>query len=412
MRQSRAMPSPVRVGLWLLVVLHSAQPLAAQRFSGSYTTTDAEGAPATLVLREIGGGAVSGSFTHGRVAYRVDARVVDDLLSGSMRGSSGELYFEAERTSSDLWLTLWGIDALGEPDEEDFVELAFTLDGAAPPRGGVDPGAGGSPPPGGSPGTSGNPLGGGNPLSGSISDPYSGYFTDGNVALELWGGGGQYEGQIVVGGASYPVRAAGGTGGIQGTLESANGSYPITGQLQGGVLVVVSGGVRYYLYRDVLGRPGSQYGQYGPGGVGSDPAGGRGVRPGGVGLPPGPGARPGFTEQHIMAREWLVFLSGRTVRRLISDTGRGGADPGDRLDVSLCSDRTFTTRAGSRPSAVPGRAPAPSAGRWSVVSDGEVALLLLYFREGPVLEFRMHFADRLPYANGSRIQVAPASGCR
>ena len=76
-----------------------------------------------------------------------------------MRGSTGDLYFEAERTSSDLWLTLWGTNALGEPDEEDFVELAFAIDGGVPPRGGVAPGAGGSPLSGGNPATSGNPLG-------------------------------------------------------------------------------------------------------------------------------------------------------------------------------------------------------------------------------------------------------------
>lgn len=420
-------PTP-RIPILLAAValcVFPASPLFAQTYSGSYSSMDAGRSPTTLQLRELGGGDVTGSFARNGTPYRVDGVIEDGVLVGVMRSPAGDLYFEAERSDYELWLTLFGADARGEPDYEDFVEIGFSLDGSGGTPGRAPVGAAGS-----RPQSGGNPLASGNPLSGASSDPYVGYFTDGAVTLELWGGGGQYEGQVWIGGGQFPVRADGNASGLRGSLQTADGSYVLTAQLQGGVLVLVSEGVQYYLHRDTLGGPrGAGFGGYGQRGRGFDgygPGSGRGSSygpggRGGLGTPPMgvdgglvPNRIPlGFSEDDIRAREWLVFLSGKTVQRLIGNAGRGPTDPGERIDVSLCSDRSFYSRDATRPATAPNRSSTPPPqGWWTALSDGEVVILLLEYRSGAMLEFRLHFADRRPYANGSRIFVAPAEVCR
>jgi hypothetical protein len=392
-------------------VLAAHAPISAQRYSGTFTVANEVGGVMSLGLQEAGS-AVTGTLSSNGVSYQFEGMIEDGLLFGVLRSAEGTAYLEADRSENELWVTLYGTDAQGGPNFDDFTEIDFVLAGNAPaaaPSDGLAGAAGAG---------SGNPLGqtekagGGNPLAGGSTDPYVGTFTDGNVTLQLQGGGGQYQGQVAVAGEIYAVQAQGDLSGIQGIIQAPDGNYQLAAQAQGDGLVVVSGGVQYNLRRQTnTADRSSGFGQTAPGAAAQAGAGGAGQTSTGRAL------APGFTEDHPQVREWVQFLAGSKLTRMESYSSGSAGGYSARTDVYLCSDRSFALRDESSVSVDVGGAFGNSGGvgggqgRWYVITNGQVIGLILEFNSGEAQEFRMDYQNQETYANGERVYVTPAEVC-
>ncbi|MDA0329912.1 MAG: hypothetical protein O2958_13005 [Gemmatimonadetes bacterium] len=366
----------------------------------------------TLVLQEAGGGAVTGQLSSNGLSYQIEGRIEDGTLVGAMRSSEGSLFFEADRWEGEIWMTLFGTDAQGQPNYDDYTEIDFTAAGAAAVNSsGAGTGSTG--------GAGSNPLAsrpaGANPLAGGAPDPFVVTFTDGNVTLQLEGSGGQYQGRVAVSGEVYAVRAQSGAGGLQGIIETAEGSYQLTAQAQGSGLVVQSGGVQYDLARQT-GAVGQPAGQSGPRVGAPTPGGSGGAETGGANA--GRALAPGFTEDHPEVREWVSFLAGKKLTRMSSYSSGSAGGYSARTDLYLSSDRSYAMRDESSVSVDVGGALGNSGGvdnsqgRWFVITNGQVVGLVLEGNGGQILEFRMEYIDQATYANGERAYVTPAEVCR
>ncbi len=78
-------------------------------------------------------------------------------------------------------------------------------------------------------------------LVGSVSaqnDPLLGRFSDGWMTIAIAGGGGQYQGQIDVGGQAYPFAAQGSAARIDGTYAAGGQQFQFAAMLQGEVLTL------------------------------------------------------------------------------------------------------------------------------------------------------------------------------
>jgi hypothetical protein len=196
--------------LTLAIAAASGTSVAAQQYSGTSTVANEVGGVMTLSLREAGP-AVTGTLSSNGLTYQLEGRVDDGVLTGALRSAEGTLFLEAERVEEELWVTLFGADAQGQPNFEDYTEIDFVAAGAAT---GLSGSVGSAPPEPSNPLTAsqkskGNPLAetAADPYADPYVDPYVGTFTDGNVTMRLQGGGGQYQGQVAVDGAVYPVQA-------------------------------------------------------------------------------------------------------------------------------------------------------------------------------------------------------------
>lgn len=415
------------VALFLATSMLFTAPLLAQQYSGTFTVANDVGGVMTLLLRQAGDGTVTGVLSSDGVTYQIEGRLQDGLLVGVMISSEGKLFFDAERSQEELWVTLYGPDAQGQPNYDDYTEIDFVAQDASASGGFTpDPRQ-----------PRGNPFaaeaqrpGGGNPLAAGANDPYVGTFTDGNVTLRLQGVGGQYQGQVALGGQLFPVSASGGPSGLQGVIQTQDGSYPMTIQAVNGGLIVVSGGQQYELYPEYStaaqgGGFGRSYGSQQPLGVGQRAQ--PGARPGISGQQPTAGVNrsdtgrelaPGFTESHPLAQQWVQFLSGNKLTRMSSYSSGSSGGYSARTDVYLCSDRTFAMRDESSVSVDVGGAFGNSGGvdrirgQWYVITNGQAVGLILESSNGETLEFRMEYQNEETYANGERVFVTPSDLCR
>jgi len=405
MRIPRTLPLLLALSalVWSLSLADVA-PLAAQQYTGTFTVPNQAGGVITFILKETGNGGVTGSLASNGVRYTLDARIEDGMMVGQLRSSEGTLFLEAERWDSELLVMLYGTDEQGQLNYDDYSEIGFTLAAV-----GASSGAG--------TGTArtGGAADGGNPLGGASSDPYVGTFSDGNVTLQLQGGGGQYQGQVNVGGVTYPVQAQGGAQGLQGVIQAPDGQYQLAAQPQGNGLVVVSGGVQYNLQRQT-GQGGASGQTAGTGQrAGGASAGGQAAGGGRTGS--GRELAPGFTEDHADVREWVSFLAGKKLTRMSSYTSGTAGGYSARTDLYLCSDRSFALRDESSVSVDVGGAFGnagevdSSQGQWYVITNGQVIGLILEARNGEVTEFRMEYVNQETYANGERAYVTPAEVC-
>jgi hypothetical protein len=406
MRASRP-PSTPFFPLLAALLFVAAGPAASQQYSGTFTVPNEVGGVMTMVLAQ-SGASVTGSLSSNGVEYAVDGQIQDGTLVGMLSGAQGTLHFSAERWENELWLELYGTDASGQPNYDDYTEIDLVLEGsesASTSASGQAAGGGV------------NPLGGGagNPLAGGGGDPYVGTFGDGSVTLSLAGGNGRYQGSVTVSGATYPVQAEGGAQGIQGTIQAPDGQYPLVAQAQGDMVVLVSGGVQYNLRRQAVSAGAGRAGAAGA-------APGRVAGAGGAGATAGrtSGGRelaPGFTEDHPQVREWVQFLSGKKLTRMNSYSSGNSGGFNARTDVYLCSDRTWAMRDESSVSVDVGGAFGNSGGvgsdrgQWYVITNGQVVGLILESVTGEVSEFRMDYQNQETYANGERVYVTPAEVC-
>lgn len=364
------MHAPRRLALLLspLALALLGGPVAAQSLTGAYAGTSEAGAAVTLSLAEARGGVVTGTMAEDGIRWRVEGRLQGGGLVGTLSGPDGLLHFEADAWDGGLTLFLYRSDARGRPVRDDYRQVDLHAGGAGAP---TPLPIGPTPAP-----------GIGNPLAAGAIDPYVGTFSDGSVTLGLQGAAGRYQGQVRVGGRLYAVSATGGPSGLQGTLHSADGSYPMTIQAVDGGVYVVSGGQEYWLYADRA---------YARGGVAPQ------------GTPWGTGRRgPARSVDDPLALDWTGFLEGGRLGRLSAGSGPYAG----RLDVSLCSDRSLSVRADG--TAGGGRA----GGRWYVLGDGVAADLVLELDDGRLLEFRMERFEGSTYANGERVYLTPSEQCR
>ena len=90
-------------------------PGVAAQYTGTFTVPNQVGGVMTLMLQQGAGGVVTGSLSSNGVQYQIQGRVEDGMVAGSMSGSEGVLFFEAERWENELWVMLYGSDASGQP---------------------------------------------------------------------------------------------------------------------------------------------------------------------------------------------------------------------------------------------------------------------------------------------------------
>ena len=419
------------LGLSGAMLMLAASALAGQAFHGTFTVPNEAGGVMSLQITEASGGLVRGTLVSNGVSYDVQGHVEDGTLVGRMSGPEGLLHFTAERWENELWLELYGSDARGQPDYDDYTEIDLVLAGTAGSGtmapGGFGAGAGATA--GGiATGGTGNPLGAAAGPGAGGPDPYVGTFSDGNVTLQLQGGPGAYQGQVSVGGAAYPVQAQAVAEGIQGVIQAPDGQYAIVAQAQGNGLLVASGGMQYSLQRQGVAQRQSTPGGVVTGGPVTGGTAGRAAPGRGAGVRPDAGQAggrtttgrplaPGFTEDHAQVREWVGFLSGKKLTWMSSYSSGSAGGYSARTDVYLCSDRSYAVRDESSVSVDVGGAFGNSGGvggdqgRWMVITNGQVVGLVLESQTGQVSEYRLDYQNQETYANGERVYVTPAEVC-
>ena len=399
------MAAPFRVACWAALLLAVAPPfpLAAQSFDGTYLARGSAG-DVTLTLNQTNGGDVIGSLAGNGVEFPLTGSVQDGVLVGTVKISGEAAYFEGDLEGSILYVTIANFDADGEPNWEAAEELEFSAAGST---------------------TAGrSPLaaltGGAPPVArvGGASDPMLGLYGTPSgaspaVTLELDGGGGQYQGQMIVNGTPFQFVAQGGPAGIQATVQAADGNYPLTAQPSANGLRVSVAGMQFH-----LARQGSSGGD-----ASVPPSPPRGTdRPeassgtSSTGLP----LAPGFTEDHPGLQQWYAHLSGKKLTQMESYSSSGGGFGGysSRQEAVLCSDRRFRSRSSSSVSVDVGGAFGNSnganqgTGRWMLITNGQLVGLVLVFDDGSTMEFRLEMnSDGGMYANGTRTFVTPAEVC-
>lgn len=405
------MRSRSALALALSCFVVSGVPLAAQDFAGTFSVPNEVGGVMTVILSPSSNGLVTGSMSSNGAAFQMEGQVEDGTLVGTVRGATGEMFFEADRWENELWLTLYAADANGQPNYADFTEIDLVAQGSAGQAPAVAPGAPASV--GGGVLAGGQTPGGGGVLGGgTAADPYIGTFSDGSVTLELQGAGGQYQGRVSVNGAVYQVAASAGANGLQGMIQTPQGTFPMSVSPTSGGVVVQEGGAQYNLTRS----GGSQ------GGASSQatPQTALGQQGGGGSTTTGRQLAPGFTDNHPMLNEWVTFLSGMKVTRTESYSSGTAGGYSARTDVYLCSDRSFSMRDESSVSVDVGGAFGNTGGvgggqgTWYLITNGQVVGLVLEHAGGQADEYRLDYDynSQATYANGERVYVTPAEICR
>jgi hypothetical protein len=98
---------------------------------GKFTMQNPQGATLTLLLQADGPGKVTGSFGGNGVMFLVEGQLQGETASGTMRNSTGGVYFEAERQGAQLHLILVEPGADGKPDYTRGRELLLAPEGAS-----------------------------------------------------------------------------------------------------------------------------------------------------------------------------------------------------------------------------------------------------------------------------------------
>ncbi len=209
--------------------------------------------------------------------------------------------------------------------------------------------------------------------------------------------------------------------GIQGLIQSPEGSFQMEGRVQGAGLLVASGGEQYMLVRQggANAQTGSTGQANGSGGARPQTTAPQGGTGGANMTSTGRPLAPGFTEDHPEVQEWTTFLAGNKLTRMSSYSSGSAGGYSARADVYLCSDRSFAMRDESSVAVDVGGAFGNSSGtsggqgRWYVIANTntQVVVLVLEYADGQSQEFRMEYQNQATYANGERAYVTPAEIC-
>jgi hypothetical protein len=105
----------------------------AQSVFGTYSTTNPQGGKVTFVLQQDAGGKVTGSLSGNGTTFNAEGLLRGGDVAGTLRNSSGGLYFEAHAEGNQLTVILVEPGANGQPDYTKARELSFTREAAGSP---------------------------------------------------------------------------------------------------------------------------------------------------------------------------------------------------------------------------------------------------------------------------------------
>ncbi len=112
--------------LCLPALILAATAAQAQNYSGTFTAVNPQGQTVTVILKQSQKGLVTGSISNGEMKLALQGTVDDDLIDGFASGDGSTMYFEAEIDGNELYLFLMNVDAQGNPDVENGLEMVLT----------------------------------------------------------------------------------------------------------------------------------------------------------------------------------------------------------------------------------------------------------------------------------------------
>jgi len=367
-----------------------AVPVSAQTYTGTYAARNDQGGQTVVTLRQEGQ-RVAGTIVGNGSTFQLQGEVEEGAVVGAVTGGpGGGLWFEAEFDEGSLYLTLIGAGADGQPDYEQMTTLVFARQGQAASAGS-------------------NPLAGGAPNPLAAADPWAGTFTDGSLVLELQGGGGEYRGNVQVGGQQFPVAVRGSGASLTGSFRSPDGEFPVTLTRSGGGVTLATGGATYALQRGGAGAAANplaggtaQSGGYAP----QQPGAGAGLGGGG-----------GLDDGTPLGREWSQWLAGKKATQMSSYSSGSAGGYSSRTDVHLCANGQFAMSGSSSVSVDVGGASGYSGGNrggqgtWRIITQGQVVGIELRYADGGAEQFRLEYQDNKTYVNGERWFITPSEMC-
>lgn len=114
-------------------LLTVALPAAAQRYAGTFTTVNAQGAVITLQLAEAGGGRFTGTLSGPNLAFQIEAQPGGAGLVGVVSAAQGRGFMEARLDGDQLTLVVAEAGADGNADLNTAQQLVFTRGAEAGP---------------------------------------------------------------------------------------------------------------------------------------------------------------------------------------------------------------------------------------------------------------------------------------
>jgi hypothetical protein len=382
----------------LVALLLLPASVAGQVYTGTWETTNNAGGTTVVTLQQTGE-RVSGTLSGNGTTATLQGVLEEGLVVGAVTGGPIEsrLWFEAELEDEGLALTLISSLPDGSPNYDEMTTLLFERRTAG---GGAGAATGG--------GAAGAAAGAAAAAVGG-ADPWVGIFSDGSVTVDLQGSGGRYTGTVRVAGQEFPLAVSGGSSELSGAFRTAEGEFPVTLRRTGTEMVLTTGGVSYPLR--VAGTAAAPTNPLAPA-----------PRPAAPAQPAqGEGGGGGIHDGTPLAQEWVQHLAGKMATRRSSSvsTGPGGVDGGmsSRTDVHLCPSGEFAFQGRSRLSLDVGgvagnsRGDSQGAGRWRILTQGNVAGIELRYNDGSVELYRLDYQNGQTLVDGQRWLVVPSEVC-
>jgi hypothetical protein len=376
--------APMRVHRLLPVAaaLILTGPLSAQDYSGSYAANNDQGGQTVVTLRQAGQQVVGTIVGNGNT-FQIEGVSEEGAIVGAVTGAMGAFYFEAELDDGQLYFTLIEPDANGQPNYDAATTLVFAKQGGATAMQG---------------GAGANPLAGG-----TAQDPWIGTFSDGQLVLQLQGGGGSYSGIAQLAGQSFSVSVTGSGSQLSGTFRAADGEYPLTLTNAGGVVTLMTGGTSYTLQRAGAAAAANP--------LAAD------VQPQPSPMPQQGSATGNPHDGTQLGVEWYQFLAGKKVTQMSSYSSGSAGGYSSRTDVHLCPNGQFALAGNSMVSADVGGASGYSGGNsqgsgtWRIITQGQLVGIELRYANGGVEQYQLDYQDGATYVNGERWYVTPTESC-
>ena len=362
-----------------------AAPLTAQDYTGSYAATNDQGGQTVVTLRQTGEQVV-GTISGNGNTFQVEGVAEDGAIVGAVTGAMGGFYFQAELDDAQLYFTLIEPDANGQPNYDAATTLVFARQGGATAAGGA----------------AGNPLAGA-----AVQDPWVGTFSDGNLILQLQGGGGTYQGVAQLSGQSFAVQVSGSGAQLSGSFRAADGEYPLTLTQAGTGVTLNTGGTSYSLQRAGSAAAANPLAGGAQGAAGAQP------QPYPVPQQQGGGLHDGTQ----LGREWAEFLAGKKATQMSSYSSGSAGGYSSRTDVHLCPNGQFALGGNSSVSVDVGGAygysggDSQGSGTWRVITQGQLVGIEFRYANGGVEQHRLDYQEGATYVDGERWYITPSEAC-